>query len=457
MSVVQSIEDIGPSKKQLKIEVPADAVDAETARVVKDYARKLKIPGFRPGKVPVGVVRQRFRQDIDREVVERLVPRFWSQAETEAGLHPITPPVMESVEDRAEGEPLVFTAQVEVRPEIEIGDLAGFEIPDPPAEPTDEEVDAALEDVRRRAGGWQPVERAAGQGDLVSVEVEETTPGRPAPEEGAEPDRIDVEIGSPQVWEELSLALSGLSAGQKGEFSRMHDDQGEVSERSFKLEVREVKERELPDLDDALAAKVGEFGTLDELRRALRDRMAAQKAAERSEARERALLDQLRARFPVAVPEGVIQRETESMVREYAESLARQGVDIENAGLDWAAVAEQARPGAEKQAHARLVLDAVAEKEAITVDDDELDAFLARLASQEGGSTAALRRALAQDGRLEAVRLRLRRGKTVRRLLGEEAPAPPAATGGAPPHGNTSGAGGVEEGEGGEAAAESNT
>jgi trigger factor len=457
MSVVQSIEDIGPSKKELKIEVPAAAVDAETARVVKDYGRKLKIPGFRPGKVPSGVVRQRFRQDIDREVVERLVPRFWSQAETEAGLDPITPPELAGVEERTEGEPLVFTAQVEVRPEIEIGDLSGFEIPDPPAESTEEEIDAALEDLRRRAGGWTTVERAAGQGDLVSVEIEEVTPGKPEPEEGAEPDRVDVEVGAPQVWEELSLALSGLSAGQKGEFSRMHDEQGEVRERSFKLNVQEVKERELPDVDDALAREVGHFETLAELTDALRERLTAQKTSERNEARERALLDQLRARFPVAVPEGVVNRETESMVREYAESLARQGVDVENAGLDWRAVAEQARPGAEKQAHARLVLDAVAKKEGIAVSDDELDAFLARLASQEGGSPAALRRTLAKDGRLEAVRLRLRRGKTVRRLLGEEEPESPAATGGASPHGNTSGAGGVEEGDGGEAAAESGT
>jgi len=451
MSVVQSIEDIGPSKKQLKIEVPAAAVDAETERVVKDYGRKLKLPGFRPGKVPSGVVRQRFRQDIDREVVERLVPRFWSQAETEAGLDPITPPELAGVEERTEGEPLVFTAQVEVRPEIELGDLSGFEIPDPPAEPTQEEVDAAVEEIRLRAGGWKTVERAAGQGDLVSVEIEETTAGRPEPEEGAEPDRIDVEIGSPQVWEELSVALSGLSAGQKGEFSRMHDEQGEVRERSFKLQVQEVKERELPDLDDALAQEVGDFETLAEMTNAVRDRLTAQKSSERSQAREHALLDQLRARFPVAVPEGVIDRETESMVREYAESLARQGVDVENAGLDWGSVAEQARPGAEKQAHARLVLDAVAKKEGIAVDDDELDAFLARLASQEGGSTAVLKRALAKDGRLEAVRLRLRRGKTVRRLLGEEEPED------APAPGNTSEAAGVEEGDAGEAAGESRT
>lgn len=446
MSVVQSIEDIGPSKKELKIEVPAAEVDAETERVVTDYRRKLKLPGFRPGKVPAGVVRQRFREDIDREVVERLVPRYWSQAESEAGLEPITQPELSGVEERTTGEPLVFTARVEVRPEIEITDLTGFEIPDPPSEPTQEELDAALEDLRRRAGGWKTVDRAAGQGDLVSLEIEEVTPDRPEAGERDEPETVEVEIGSPQVWEELSVALSGLSAGQKAEFSRMHDDEGEVRERSFKLQVREVKERDLPAVDDALAREVGRFETLDELKDALRERLTTQKMAERNEARERALLDQLRARFPVAVPEGVVDRETDSMVREYAESLARQGVDVETVNIDWRGVAEQARPGAEKQAHARLVLDAVAEKEGIEVSDEELDDFLARLARQQDGSPAALRRTLARDGRLEGMRARLRRGKTVRRLLGEEKEPEEAAVG------NTDAPGGVEQGDGGEGA-----
>lgn len=463
MSVVQSIEDIGPSKKQLKIEVPAEAVDAETARVVAEFRRKLKLPGFRPGKVPVGVVRQRFREDIDREVVERLVPRFWSQAESEADLDPITQPELHGVEDRAEGEPLVFTAQVEVRPEIELGDLSGFEIPDPPAEASEEEVEAALEELRRQAGDWKTVERAAGQGDLVSVEIEEVTPGRAEGDEEAGPEQVpeqvQVEIGSPQVWEELSVALTGLSAGQKGEFSRMHDEEGEVRERSFKLQVAEVKERELPALDDALAREVAGLESVAELREAVQGRLRAQKTSKRNEERERALLDQLRARHPVALPEGLVTREAEGMVREYAESLARQGVDIENAGLDWRSVLEQARPNAEKQVHARLLLDAVARREGIEVDEAELDGFLARLARQEGASLQSLRLALERDGRLEGIRARLRQGKTVRHLLGEEEPGePPAASpeapGGSTGQGNTAGSGGVEQGEGGEGAAE---
>ncbi|HUF78493.1 MAG TPA: trigger factor [Thermoanaerobaculia bacterium] len=423
MSVVLSIEDVGPSKKELKIEVPAPAVEAETERVVEDYGRKVRLPGFRPGKVPAAVVRQRFREEIEREVIERLVPRYWRQAEAETGIDPLTRPELAGVEERSAGEALVFTARAEVRPEIELRDLSDVELPDPPSAPSEEEVAAALEELRRQAGDWVPVARPAGQGDLAVVEVEETT----APEgSGSDPKpppaatTVEVEVGSPRVWEELSVALTGLSEGQKGEFSRMDEEEGRVRERSFRFEIRAVKERELPELDDELAQEIGGFETLAALTEAVRGRLAHDRAHERREARERVLLDALRERHPVVLPEGLVGAEIEGLVHEYAESLGRQGVDVEHAGIDWRAVAEQARPAAEKRVHARLVLDAVARREGIEVAAEELEAALARIAAEQKISTGQVRRALDADGRLGRLRAQMLRGKTLRHLLGEE-------------------------------------
>lgn len=419
MSVVQSIEDVGPSRKQVRIEVPAQAVDAETERVVQEYGRSLKLPGFRPGKVPTGVVRQRFREDIDREVLERLMPRYWREAQAEAELDPVTDPRLAGVDDRESGEPLVFTAQVEVRPDIEVGDLDGLTLPEPPGEPTEDEVEETLEELRRRAGDWVPVERPAAQGDRVQVEISEV---REDEEAGAasEPDTVEIEVGSPRVWEELSVALTGLSEGQKGDFDRMEDEGGEVRKRSFRFRVLRVDERELPELDDELAREIGDFESVDELRRAVRERLAEDKRAEGRAARERALLEQLRERHPLDVPEGLVNEEMQGLVREYAESLARQGLDLEKAEIDWAAVAEEAKPAAEKRVHARLVLDAVARKLDLAVSEDELEATLAGFARNEGVSAAQARRALERDGRLEGVRAQLVRAKTVRHLLGED-------------------------------------
>lgn len=434
MSVVLSIEDVGPCKKELRIEVPAPAVEAETARVVQDYGRKARLPGFRPGKVPAQVVRQRFQGEIDEQVVERLVPRYWRQAEAEAGLEPITRPELAGVEDHEPGEPLVFRARVEVRPEIELGDLDGFELPDPAAAPADEEVEAALEELRRQAGDWLPVERPAGQGDLVAVEIEETTETEGPAGETAEPSTVEVEVGSPQIWEELSVALAGLAEGQKGEFSRMDEEEGRVRERSFRFQVRGVKERELPELDDELAREVGDFESLEELTQAVRNRLGQEKAHERHHAREKALLDQLRERHPLTLPEGLVDVEVQKLAREYAESLARQGVDLETSGIDWPAVAEQARPPAEKRVHARLLLEAVAREQGIEVSAEELEETLTGLARDQGVAAGQLRRALDQDGRLAELRAQLLRAKTIRHLLGEEAePGKSAGKSEAPP------------------------
>ena len=445
MSVVLSIEDVGPSKKELRIEVPAPAVEAETERVVQDYGRKVRLPGFRPGKVPAAVVRQRFREEVEREVVERLVPRYWRQAEAETGIEPLTRPELAGVDERAPGEALVFTARAEVRPEIALADLSDLELPDPPAEPSEEEVAAALEELRRQSGDWAPVERPAGQGDLVAVEIEETTPpveGAGAGS-GAEPaaTTVEIEVGSPRVWEELSVAVTGLSEGQKGEFSRMDEEEGRVRERSFRFEVRAVKERDLPELDDELAEQVGGFESVAALTEAVRARLAHGKLHERQEARERVLLDALRERHPVALPEGLVDSELEGLVQEYAETIARQGVDVERAGIDWRKVAEQARPAAEKRVHARLVLDAVARREGIEVTAQELETALARIAAEQDLSTGQVRRALDADGRLARLRGQLLRGKTLRHLLGEEAA------------GKSGGAAAVEGGEDGPEAA----
>jgi trigger factor len=445
MSVVLSIEDVGPSKKELRIEVPAPAVEAETERVVQDYGRKVRLPGFRPGKVPAAVVRQRFREEVEREVVERLVPRYWRQAEAETGIEPLTRPELAGVDERAPGEALVFTARAEVRPEIALADLSDLELPDPPAEPSEEEVAAALEELRRQSGDWAPVERPAGQGDLVAVEIEETTPPveGAAAGSGAEPaaTTVEIEVGSPRVWEELSVAVTGLSEGQKGEFSRMDEEEGRVRERSFRFEVRAVKERDLPELDDELAEQVGGFESVAALTEAVRARLAHGKLHERQEARERVLLDALRERHPVALPEGLVDSELEGLVQEYAETIARQGVDVERAGIDWRKVAEQARPAAEKRVHARLVLDAVARREGIEVTAQELETALARIAAEQDLSTGQVRRALDADGRLARLRGQLLRGKTLRHLLGEEAA------------GKSGGAAAVEGGEDGPEAA----
>jgi len=424
MSVVLSLEEVGPCRKQLKVEVPAPAVEAETQRVIQEFGQRVRLPGFRKGKVPAELVRRRFAKDIEQEVKERLLPRYWKQAQAESSIEPLLPPEVDEVADLQPGAPLTFVATVETRPQIELRNIQDFDLPDPTVEPGTFDVEEAIENLRRQAAEWLPVDRPAARGDLVGLEI--TTLGSPEhPEE--QTDKVQIEVGEPQVWEELSLAVQGLAAGQETAFTRRHEhppaEEGgepEVHEQKFRVRVIEVKERDLPPLDDAFAAKVSpEIQSFEALREAIVRGLRENKVTERREQRHRALLDQLRERHPLDLPPRVVRREVEQLVRDYAEDLARRGVNLDRAGIDWDRMAEEMTPLAEKRVHARLLLDAVADERGLDVSEEEFERTLAVLARAQGVSTPVLRRKLDEDGRLATLRSQLRREKTIRTLLGE--------------------------------------
>ena len=236
MSVVVAIEEIGPCKKRLKIEVPAPAVEAETERVTAEYSRNARIPGFRKGKVPLPLIKKRFAHDIEHEVVDRLLPRYWKQAEAESQIDPLLPPQVEDVHAHA-GESLKFTATVEVRPAIELRNIKDFELPEMALEPTNDEVEHALDDVRRGAADWVEIDRPIAQGDGVTAMLTETTI------ESSQPGPVAFEVGDNSVWDELSLAATGLKKGQSGDFSRTEGEGAEAKTRRFHMEIVDARER----------------------------------------------------------------------------------------------------------------------------------------------------------------------------------------------------------------------
>jgi trigger factor len=422
MSVVVSVQDVGPCRKQLTVEVPAPAVEAETARVVAEYGRRAKIPGFRAGKVPTELVRRKFQKDIEREVVDRLLPRYWHQAQAESSIDPLLPPEVDEVADLVPGAPFTFTATVETRPQIELRNIRDFDLPNPPVDPGTMEVDDAIEDLRKRLSDWKVAERPAGRGDQVAAQITELKDeGEPTTQD------IEVEVGDERMWEELTLALSGLAAGQETTFTRREEPQEEGQPeqvRRFKVRVTEVRERDLPPLDDAFAARLAPELTLEALRTDVTQRIRSGKEQGRREKRQQALLDQLRERHPLELPQGVVRQEVEQLVHDYAHSLSHRGLDIENAGIDWSGVGQEMQPLAERRVHGRLLLDAIAEAESVAVSEEEFEAALATLARAQKTSTPALRRSLDEKGRLGALRSQLRRDKTIRHLLGEDAGTP---------------------------------
>ncbi len=424
MSVVLSIEDVGPCRKQLKVEVPAPAVEAESNRVIDEYRKHAKLPGFRKGKVPTNLVKQKFQKEIEQDVVERLLPRYWKQAEAEAELDPLMPPSVDEV-DFQPGTALTFVASVDIRPEIELGSLEDFELPELETEPTEEEVEQALEDMRRAVAEWVAADRVAAIGDLVAGKLTQLDPETGEP--GAEKP-FSFEVGDPQVWEELTREVTGKEAGQQAEFVRQEGEGDDAVNRSFRVLIEAVRERDLPDLDDSLAARFGDYADVTALRHGARGELRRGKVSERLQQRERAMLDQLLERQPLALPQGVVDSEVEGMLKEYAQSLAGQGVDLEKTDLDWQGMAEQIRPQAERRVHARLLLDAIASQEEIEVGEEDFEAALAAIGRAQGQSAVNVRQALDRSGNLAGFRAQLGREKAIKRLLGEESDEPPGDT-----------------------------
>lgn len=441
MSVIVSNVEAGPCRRALKIEVPAPAVEAETLRVVGEVARKVQLPGFRRGKVPVHLVQQRYKEDIEHELLDRLVPRYWRQAEAEAGLMPLLAPRVGEVEHGADGG-LTFVATVEVRPEIALRNLTDFELPPVEGEPSREEVSKAVDDLRRARATMVPVERPATRGDVIEGELSELSAEGEPQDGSSRPARF--EVGHPQVWEELSLAVTGVAAGREVDFTRTHaggnhegdpdaegGDGAGTHQHRYRFRIGSVQEPELPALDDELAKALG-FDDAEQLRGEIEARLRNAKLADNRRRRERALLDQLVERHPMPLPEWVVENEIKVLLTEYAEELARQGVDVEKAAIDWNQLAEEARPQAVRRVHSRLLLDAVADDKAIKLGEDELEATLAALARMQGRSAPVVRRELDEAGKLGPLRAQLRRERTIRLLLGEPAEGPEPAGQGAP-------------------------
>ncbi len=435
MSVVVSRREVGVCRQEFEIEVPASEVDAEYLRVARDYRRRARIDGFRKGKAPLDLVRQRFAGSIGEDVSERLAPKYWQRASEEDGVHAMLPPSVAPVL-AAPGQPLRFTVTVDVEPEVEIGDSRSFELPQPETEPSEAEVEELLEQVRLQRSTWVPVDRAAARGDRVRGRIHRSALPGYVPEAAAEddPDRdqdergpathdIDLELGDERAWPELTDNLTGLSAGQRADFERTETDEDVERQRGYEIEVEEVLERKLPDVDDDWASSLAAtIETVDDLRRQLGEQVQAQKTEQAGQQRTEALLDQLRERYPVTLPEAVVEREAIQMARSYANNLARQGFDLERQQLPWEQLMEEIRPQAEKRAHSSFLLDRIARDDGVEATAEDLERALEIMARARNTNRGRLRRELERDGGLEMLRVELRRDRTVQTLLAANAP-----------------------------------
>jgi trigger factor len=410
--------DVNETRKNLKIEIPSDVVDAEIDRVARDYSKRARIPGFRPGKAPTRVIKQRFKDQILHDVAHDLVPRAVDEALRERGVEPVdTPDILDVLVE--EGRAMTFTASFDTVPAFDVGPYETITINRPSNRVEDEAVNQALERLRNRAARFEPMEgRGIVEGDIVTVDLERTDPDGKVDKHTD----VTVELGASANPPGFDAELLGLEAGATKSFTVHYPTDHPIGELantdvSYTVTVKGLKRRVLPDLDDEFAKDLGEFETLDALTARVRDDLEheARHAADRAVRGD--LMKQLAARVSFEVPQSLIDRETDRRLEDFAGRLVDQGIDPRKAGLDWKAFRDAQRDPAREAVASALVLDEVARREHLEVMNEEVDQEIERYAERTGRTPAAVRAALEKEGGLSRIYTGLRREKSIDFLM----------------------------------------
>jgi trigger factor len=425
--------DVSDTRKHLSFEIEPDVVRAEIDRVARGYTQKARIPGFRPGKAPASVIKQRYKEQILSDVAHDLIPRLVGDALRERGLEPIaTPDIRDLVIE--EGQPLTFVADFETLPPIDAGDYTGIPLRRPPAVLEVGAVDQTLERLRQRAARWHPVEdRPAAAGDSLLLDLTRTRrtspivlPGSagPAPSAGDKPEalqNVSVELGAAGNPPGFDEHLAGTAAGDRRTFTVTYPGDYEIADLAgatvdYDVTVKGIRRKELLALDDEFAKEVSELETLDALRDQVRTDL--QKAAEQDSEHQmrHELLQALASRMRNA-PDALIDQEIDRRLEEFLRRLMEQGVNPEQANIDWQEFRERQRQPASETVRSTLVLDEIARREAIEVSDEDVAAEIERFAERAGRTPAAVRARLEKENALGRIRAGIRREKTMAWLL----------------------------------------
>jgi len=404
--------DVNETRKNVRVEIPKDVVDAEIDRVAKDYSRKARIPGFRPGKAPARVIKQRFREQILHDVLHDLVPRAVDDALRERGVEAVDTPDVRDVSIE-EGRPLTFTASFDTVPSFDPGELAALSLQRSRVDISDDAVAEALERLRSRAARHEPVEgRGVDHGDTLVTDLERTEEGKPQKHEN-----VSIELGAKANPPGFDEQLLGLTVGETKTFTIQYPSDYPIGELagtdvSYTVTVKALKRRVLPDLDDEFAKDLG-LDSLDALRTRVREDLEqeAQHAAERELRGD--LMKQLARRLPFEAPASLVEREIDRRVEEFARRLVDQRVDPRTAGIDWNNFRESQREVAREAIAAALVLDEITRRERLEVNDAEVASEIDRYAERTGRTPAAVRAALEREGGISRVAAGLRREKSI--------------------------------------------
>lgn len=418
-------------KHALDITIPADAVAAESEKVLDKVQQKAQLKGFRPGKAPRGHVKALYRADIQREVLENLIPKFIDQACEKEGLRMVSQPEVKDLHFH-EGEAAHFKAEFEVSPEFELGEYRGLTVAYAEPAVTDSDIDTRLNEIRESRAELVNVDpRPAAEGDhcLVSLESISGVEGAPMKQ-----DDINIEIGGKETIKEFSEILAGAMPGDVRETEITYPDDYAAERLAgktvrFKIELKTIRIKELPELNDDFAKDLGDFQTLDEVREEVRKAISREREYVAQTEAKNSLIDSLVDAHEFPVPEAYVERQVEINLENQLRNFAAQGMDVSKIRLDWEKIKATQSDKARRDVRASLILEKVADTESIHTSQDELDNEVNRIARQQREPVAVVRLKMEKDGTLGRIASRIRTEKTLNLLFEhavKQAPAPVA-------------------------------
>lgn len=405
------------TRREIEVEVPAQEVARQTEALIQKYQKVARLPGFRRGHVPPSIIRQRFSEEIKTDVVDALVPKYFRQETERLGMHPISQPRVTDLHVH-DGEPLRFKAAFEVLPEVKVEGYKDVRADHPEITVTDADVEQAVSDLREQHAEFHPVEgRALAEGDFAQVSLD----GTPQDGEGqaVHMDEVLVEIGGKNTMPEFTSNLTGTGVGDERTFPVHYPDDAQDKRLagktfSYTVKVQAVKQKSLPEMNDEFAKKLGEFSSVDDVRKRIREQIEFERTHQAEHEAKDKMVAELVRRNDFEVPESLIEHQIDIRLERGLRALAAQGLTAEQMKkMDLNRLRAGQRDQAIQDLKASLLLEKVADEEKIEVADEELDREVESLAHQAKQSAEAVRARLTKDGGLDRIRNRIRNEKTI--------------------------------------------
>lgn len=407
------------TRKTLEFSIPADEVSQATERAIAAIQKRVRLPGFRPGKAPASIIQQRFGEDIRQDVLKELIPKyFWKRAEDE-GIAVVGTPDVKDVQFRA-GEPLRFKAEFEVAPDIELKEYKGLTVPYQDPEITDEDVARRIEEIRQQKAEYINVDpRPAADGDHAVVALESLAGVEGPP---IKQDELILHIGGEDTLSAFTDNLRGMTPGEEKEFDVAYPpDYGQPKLAGktvrFRARLKGIRRKELPELNDEFARDLGDYVNFEELREAVRKSLFLERQFLAQQEAKNKLVESLADLHDFPVPEAFIERQIEIQVERHLQGLAAEGVDPKSVRIDWEKVKHTQRDRAIREVKASLLLGKIADRESIYATNEEVDREVHRIAKQEREPAAATRMRLEKENQLGRIANRIRTDKTLNFLF----------------------------------------